>query len=259
MESIIEQYSDRLEEIYDNPNSLNVSFEVARDRAIDLMTTAADGYGVDFDEFIDIIRSDNFESNSNSQTLLTLAVNLINFSVAQQYHFTNDLISAANESNSFDQFNAEFRSLADTYYARYSSAEDYSVLLALGVAREVFNYDNNVILQYNTQEDERVRPSHNALNGLRFRKASFPPALIPPIDFNCRCFITSTGSTDGRTLNNRRDTDSLIESTVNPIFSGSPAINGIMFSESHPYFSVADAALIELSNIVRDIRRDLDV
>ncbi len=42
--------------------------------------------------------------------------------------------------------------------------------------------------EYLTQDDNRVRPSHAALHGTRW-KADDPDAPTPPLDYGCRCFI----------------------------------------------------------------------
>ncbi len=42
--------------------------------------------------------------------------------------------------------------------------------------------------EYLTQQDDRVRPSHAALHGTRWR-ADDPDAPTPPLDYGCRCFI----------------------------------------------------------------------
>ncbi len=47
---------------------------------------------------------------------------------------------------------------------------------------------NEVWYEYLTQEDDRVRPSHAALHGTRWR-ADDPEAPTPPLDYGCRCFI----------------------------------------------------------------------
>ncbi len=47
---------------------------------------------------------------------------------------------------------------------------------------------NEVWYEYLTQDDDRVRASHAALHGTRWR-ADDPDAPTPPLDYNCRCFI----------------------------------------------------------------------
>jgi len=47
---------------------------------------------------------------------------------------------------------------------------------------------DHVWYEYLTQEDDRVRPSHAALHGTRWR-ADDPSAPTPPTDYGCRCFI----------------------------------------------------------------------
>ncbi len=47
---------------------------------------------------------------------------------------------------------------------------------------------NEVWYEYLTQADDRVRPSHAALHGTRWR-VDDPDAPTPPLDYGCRCFI----------------------------------------------------------------------
>ncbi len=47
---------------------------------------------------------------------------------------------------------------------------------------------DSIWYEYVTQADDRVRPSHAALHGTRWR-ADDPEAPTPPLDYGCRCFI----------------------------------------------------------------------
>ncbi len=56
--------------------------------------------------------------------------------------------------------------------------------------------------EYLTQNDDRVRPSHEALHGTRWR-VDDPDAPTPPIDYGCRCFIryiAAPGSVEAKIL-----------------------------------------------------------
>ncbi len=53
----------------------------------------------------------------------------------------------------------------------------------------------DVWYEYLTQEDDRVRPSHAALHGTRW-KADDPNAPTPPLDYGCRCFIRYIAAPD---------------------------------------------------------------
>ncbi len=53
----------------------------------------------------------------------------------------------------------------------------------------------DVLYEYLTQEDDRVRPSHAALHGTVWR-VDDPDAPTPPLDYGCRCFIRYCGAPD---------------------------------------------------------------
>ena len=47
--------------------------------------------------------------------------------------------------------------------------------------------------EFLTQNDDRVRPSHRALNGTTWR-AGDPNAPVPPLDYGCRCYVRYVGA-----------------------------------------------------------------
>lgn len=48
---------------------------------------------------------------------------------------------------------------------------------------------------YHTQDDDRVRPSHAALEGTVWRVGD-PHAPVPPLDYGCRCYSTMCAPED---------------------------------------------------------------
>jgi hypothetical protein len=48
---------------------------------------------------------------------------------------------------------------------------------------------DEVWYEFHTQQDDRVRPSHAALDGSVWRVGD-PDAPVPPLDYGCRCFVT---------------------------------------------------------------------
>jgi hypothetical protein len=48
---------------------------------------------------------------------------------------------------------------------------------------------DQVLVEFHTQEDDRVRPSHEALDGTVWAPGD-PVAPAPPLDYGCRCFVT---------------------------------------------------------------------
>jgi hypothetical protein len=48
---------------------------------------------------------------------------------------------------------------------------------------------DQVLVEFHTQEDDRVRPTHAALDGTTWAPGD-PDAPVPPLDYGCRCYVT---------------------------------------------------------------------
>lgn len=87
-------------------------------------------------------------------------------------------------------------------------------------------------LKYETVGDDRVRPSHAALDGVvRPIGDPFWEQHYPPIAWNCRCKVIQTDEevTPPRSYN----------FAPSPGFDHNPGITQRLFSESHPYFTLS--------------------
>ena len=123
-----------------------------------------------------------------------------------------------------------YEAICQKYNEQYALVENEQVYHAGAVAAFWLGASSESIITYNTQNDERVRAWHQSYDGLSYKKSEFPPELIPPIEWACRCFLTSDGY--GAVSNSILKP----EIKVDPIFSESLATGGRIFSGAHPYF-----------------------
>ncbi|WP_418915407.1 hypothetical protein [Alistipes indistinctus] len=96
---------------------------------------------------------------------------------------------------------------------------------------------------------ERVRPWHEALEGVSYPKREFPSELIPPIEYACRCYLVADGfgSVVGALP------ESKPSFAVHPVFRESLCTGGRIFSGEHPYFQRPLPPQIQ--KIVRNIKQ----
>ncbi|MFR9543738.1 MAG: hypothetical protein SNH27_17050, partial [Rikenellaceae bacterium] len=152
-----------------------------------------------------------------------------------------------------DELNLEemerYESICERYNLHYAKIENEQVLHAATIAYFWIGASEESIITFNTQNDERVRAWHQSYDGLSYIKSEFPPELIPPIEWACRCFLTSDGYgyVSGSTLKP--------EIKYNPIFSESLATCGRIFSDAHQYFK--HNLPKEVADIVNNIKQKL--
>lgn len=211
--------------------SLVILEDVITLRASFLIDKAVRGLRLDLDRALEILRNHNdFDTERERQRrdILVAAVdNLIDFAVAEEYAMMREL------PEEFDSTEIEeYEAVCRKYNLTYATEENSTVLFAAGMAAWWLTVDADTLITFMTQSDERVRPWHMALEGLSYRKREFPPELIPPIEWGCRCFLSADGfgSVYGALREKRRKPE------VNPVFAESLAAGGHIFSEAHPYF-----------------------
>lgn len=206
---------------------------------------------MDEDEALDLLKRADDEmltkDEKDKRDRLVAAVrNLIDFAVCEEYQLYKKVKKRYDEFDDaidYDEYPDDFTDDCDewckTYNDAYATVENHDIEYAMGIALAWIGYGDNVYLTYMTQNDNRVRPWHFALQGETYTKDDFPAWMIPPIEWACRCFLVP--SYDGNASKDMKHV--MAKKAAKPkqldgIFSESVAKCGRIFSASHPYFKV---------------------
>ena len=223
----------RLLDRWDNSaGSLEIITDIITHRAAFLVERVLSGMSLDFDEALTLLLGHNdfvTERERQQRDILVAAIdNLVDFAAAQQYTMLMELPEELDESCYGD-----YEHICERYNLVWAAQENADVLYSAAMAAWWITIADETILTYMTQGDEKVRPWHEELEGLSYPKSAFPAELIPPIEYNCRCYLVAEGY--GAVMG------SLPKETrtpkVHPVFRESLCTGGRIFSGDHPYFS----------------------
>lgn len=218
--------------VYNFENSaerIDVFDEIITLRVSSLIDRALAGLRIDFDHALEILQAKNLHltrrEETERNTLIAAFDNLINFAAAEETTMMRELPDSL-ELEDMEQYEAVCRKYNETYAETENAQVQHAAMIAafwIGTSAET-------IITFNTQSDERVRPWHLSHEGVSYPKSEFPPELIPPIEWGCRCFLTANGfgSVYGSLLKP--------QFKANPVFRESLATGGQIFSQAHPYF-----------------------
>lgn len=201
-------------------------------RAAFLIDRVLTGLRLDLDEALDILRNFNDLTTKKErlqrEMLVAAVENMIDFAAHEEYAMLNELPERPKEAGQ-----EECERICEKYNLIYAEKENSQVLFAASVAAWWLSVDEDTIVTYMTQGDERVRAWHLSLEGLSYRKREFPVELIPPIEWGCRCFLVADG---GASVHAEARVKSY-SAHVDPVFRESLAVGGKIFSSAHRYFS----------------------
>ena len=244
-----------LNEIENSQQAWKIMGDIITLRASFLIDKILDGMHIDFDKALDLLREHNSfttEREKRERDILVAAIdNLVDFAAAEEFAMINELGERTHENLS----EKLYVNICEKYNLHYATIENKDVLYAAGIASWWINQSDESMITYMTQGDERVREWHLSLEGITYPKRDFPPALIPPIEFSCRCYLI-TDSIVSRVISSIPLTED-IKQTVNPIFSESLATGGRIFSEAHGYFTKSFREEMHLQTIISQIKLKL--
>ena len=234
---------------------------------------AFSGIKIDEDKALQLLK--NRDDNNISELdkairdrLVAAVDNLSEFAVCEEYQLYQDIVEidadAEEEGVDFDN-----EGLVDEYYARckkyndeYALVENEDIEYALEIAGQYAELSKDTIITYFTQNDDRVRPWHFALQGFSAKRDDFPAWMIPPIEWACRCYLIASDDVRGSVQASGLDIQKVYAKTpkkpkeLDDVFSESVARCGRIFGKSHRYFKVKKKDKKWLSEVVERIRSE---
>lgn len=212
-----------------NRDAINKTFE-------ELNQAASDGYGKGW--------QNEGTKQPPSRDAILLQRNLYKFSGAKTYTMLQELNSKMVKDGKivpFDEFKKEALKLNSQYNVNHLQAEHQTASHSAKMAAQWENYKGNAKrfpnLKYKTQEDDRVREQHAALNNkIAPIDSDFWKKFYPPNGFRCRCYTVQTAADPSTDLPTKVE-------TVTPEFEMNVAQTKEIFNETgknpHPYFQLA--------------------
>jgi len=236
------------------------------------------GLDLDVDEALMLLQSVDDENltqhDKNLRDRVVAAVNnLIDFAVCEEYQLykeASDLIGDEEVDFNSDDYE-ELEALCEKYNDIYATVEDTDIEYAGIMAAWWIKLSAADYVVYWTQNDAKVRPWHMALQGYAAPRDEFPSWMIPPIEYNCRCFLETLeiAAIQGKVSKNQAGTLEIqgkkslsIKNAlkaekpkqIGDVYSESLAKCGKIFSASHNYFQVKEADMEMLQGFVKRIK-----
>lgn len=203
-----------------------------------LLGAMTKGYG----KHISMVKYDSIDYSK----LVHLEKNVYQFCGAKNWQMMKDLTLLTKDQDKIRPFN-EFKKLAGTvlndYQGTYLKAEYNAAIAGAQMASKWVDVEktaqnksmDDILLQYRTAEDGRVRDAHKALNRIT-RPASDPMwnTYYPPNGWNCRCTVVKLNRGDVTSEKKRDESIGPVE--IPKIFATNLGKEGLVFPKNSPYY-----------------------
>lgn len=243
-----------MDSLEDSAESWRVMEEIIMLRTASLFSRVLEGLHMDFDRALELLRNHNdfttLQEKEERDILVAAIDNLVEFAAAEEYAMMTEVLEQSENEEPED-----YEGICEKYNLTYADTENEQVLYAAGIAGWWINQSSGTLITYMTQGDERVRDTHLALEGLTYPKSDFPSDLIPPIEWGCRCYLVA-GDSRAHVYASAASQSGYIKK-MNPVFSGSLATKGKIFSDAHPYFTSGFRENSRIQTIVKRLKNKL--
>ena len=222
------------------------------------------GLGIEVDNAIQLLKNSEDENLTQQEKdlidRLTAAIlNLIDFSVCEEYQLYDEVLDMVGDTDidfNSDEYD-ELLAVCKKYNDQYSAIENSDIEYAGIVAAMWMKMSATDYAVYWTQNDTKVRTWHMALQGYAAPRDEFPSWMIPPIEYNCRCFleILEVPRADAKLSQIKGSAKDLVKpKQLNSVYSESLAKCGRIFGPTHSYFSVKEKDTEMLMGFVSRLR-----
>lgn len=224
----------------------------------------ANGLGIEVDNALQLLKNSEDENLTQYEKdlidrLTAGILNLIDFSVCEEYQLYEEVLDVVGDTEidfNSDEYD-DLLALCKKYNDQYSAIENSDIEYAGAIATLWMKMSATDYAVYWTQNDAKVRPWHMALQGYAAPRDEFPSWMIPPIEYNCRCFleILETPRADAKLSQIKGSAKDFIKpKQLNSVYSESLAKCGRIFGPTHSYFSIKDTDKDMLMSFVSRLR-----
>ena len=184
--------------------------------------------------------------NPDWEVKYQLASNVYLFSGAKTYKNIWDLQKAIMDNKGYKRSWSEFQEDAfkifDTYNVNWLEAEFETAFASAQQAAKWQDIWRNrkelPLLKYQTVGDERVRPSHQELDGIvRPVEDSFWNNFYPPNGFRCRCTVIQLAEDEEPITEVNEQKLRQWEAVLDPLFKMNSGKHKYIFDSRHTYFN----------------------
>lgn len=176
------------------------------------------------------------------ETIKMFEQNINIFSGAKTWKNIWDVQKQIFDENGMKRSFNDFRTIAKTIMTEYNVnwlQAEYQTAIAQARAAEYWNQiqaekEDLPYLLYQTVGDDRVRPEHQVLDGIRKRVDDpFWQSYYPPNGFRCRCIVIQEDSGKETKISAERMKE--IEDGIDDLFKFNSGTSGYIFNPEHPY------------------------
>ena len=217
----------------------NLPRDLYRDTAQELFKGVEKGYKVKLAEIL--------INNPDYAILKSYEENIYRFSAAktfqQVYETQQKIFDEDGYKRAFNKFRDDASEIFDEFNVNWLRTE-YDTSISMAQADEQWQEiqeqkETLPMLTFRTIGDDRVRPEHEALEGLT-APVDDPiwDDLTPPLDWNCRCTLEQSEDAEPTPKDEVKEMTEKVD--VEDMFKFNPGKEHIAFSDVHPYFDVPE-------------------